>query len=58
MKDIKISYDESIPILCDNISAINIAKNLVMHSRTKYILIWYHFLREKVATNEVGVCAL
>lgn len=38
-------YDEAIPIMCDNTSAINISKNLVMHSRTKHISIWYHFIK-------------
>lgn len=53
LKDIRVSHDEPISILCDNKSAINISKNLVMHSRTKRISIRYHFLREKVAENEV-----
>jgi len=53
LKDIKVIYDEPIPIFCDNTSDINISKNLVMYSRTKHISIRYHFLREKVAENEV-----
>ena len=52
LKDIKVLYDELIPILCDNTSVINISKNLVMHSRTKHIAIRYHFFREKVANKE------
>lgn len=39
--------------MCDNTSAINISKNLVMHSRTKHITIQYHFLKEKVVEGEV-----
>lgn len=39
--------------MCDNTSAINISKNHVMYSRTKHIMIWYHFLEEKVAEGEV-----
>ena len=35
---IKVKYDEPIPILCDNNSAINISKNLVMHSKTNIYL--------------------
>jgi hypothetical protein len=38
---------------CNNTSAINISKNLVMHSKTKHIPIKYHFLREHVAKQSV-----
>lgn len=41
--------------MCDNSSAINISKNIVMHSRTKHLTIKYHFVREKVAEKEVRV---
>ena len=42
-----------VAIYCDNTSAINISKNLVMHSKTKHIAIKYHFLRELVQEKEV-----
>lgn len=48
MKDLQINVNEPIPIMCDNTNAINISNNPIMHSRTKYIAIWYHFLKEKV----------
>ncbi|WVZ98140.1 hypothetical protein U9M48_043612 [Paspalum notatum var. saurae] len=35
-----------IPILCDSSSAISVAKNPVLHSRTKHIDVRYHFLRD------------
>jgi hypothetical protein len=35
LTDIQVEYDEPIPIYCDNTSAINISKNLVMHSKTE-----------------------
>lgn len=53
LKYTRVVYDEAIPIMCDNKSAINISKNLVMHSRTKHISIQYHFLRKKVVQKEV-----
>ena len=37
----------------DNISAINISKNLVMLTKTKNIAIKYHFLRELVQDKEI-----
>jgi hypothetical protein len=50
--DLKVTYSDPIPLHYDNTSAINVSKNLVIHSKTKHILIKYHFLREKV-TNKV-----
>jgi hypothetical protein len=35
-----------IPLLCDSTSAISVAKNPVLHSRTKHIEVRYHFLRD------------
>ena len=40
-------------MFCDNTSAINISKNLVMHSKTKHIAIRYHFFRELVQDKEI-----
>ena len=56
MKQMLMDYgiqQEKFPILCDNKSAINIAKNHVQHSRTKHIDIRYHFIRELVESGEV-----
>ena len=53
LHDIQVTYDESIPIFCDNTSAISISKNPVMHSKTKHIPIKFHFLREQVLDNVV-----
>ena len=39
--------------MCDNISAISISKNPIMHSKTKQIPIKYHFLREQVLEKKV-----
>ena len=51
--DIQVEYDEPIPIYCDNTSAINISRNMAMHSKTKHIPIKYHFLREQVAEKNI-----
>ncbi|KAK1384173.1 hypothetical protein POM88_021908 [Heracleum sosnowskyi] len=42
-----------IPIFCDNTSAIAISNNPVQHSRTNYIDIKYHFIREHVMNGTV-----
>jgi hypothetical protein len=49
LHDIKVEYDQSISIICDNTSAIKISKSLVMHSKMKHIPIKYHFLRDQVS---------
>jgi hypothetical protein len=50
--NIKLS---SVPLLCDNESALKIDKNPVLHSRTKHIDIWHHFLREKEANGDIAL---
>ncbi|XP_070022832.1 secreted RxLR effector protein 161-like [Nicotiana sylvestris] len=39
---------KSVPLLCDNSSALNMAKNPVQHKRTKHINVRHHFLRDNV----------
>ena len=42
---------ESVRIECDSQSAIFLAKNLAYHSKTKYIDVQYHFVRDIVEEN-------
>ncbi|KAJ4816146.1 hypothetical protein LUZ62_028712 [Rhynchospora pubera] len=45
-----------IPTLwCDNIGATFLASNPSFHARTKHIEIDYHFVRERIASNELRV---
>ena len=44
---------ERMILYCDNNSAINISKILVMHTKKKHIAIKYHYLRELVQDKEV-----
>eukprot|EP00253_Pinus_taeda_P029896 PITA_29896 len=53
LQDFQITCTPPISILCDNISAIKISKNPVVHSMTKHIPIKYHFLREQVIEHKV-----
>jgi hypothetical protein len=55
LTDIQVEYDETNPIYCDNISAISISKNPVIHSKENNIPIKYHFLREQVAKKNIIV---
>ena len=43
---------DRIPLLCENESAVKIAKNPVQHSRTKHIDIRHHFLRDHEAKGD------
>ena len=52
-QDLQVKFSKTIPILCDNTSAISIFKNPVMHSKIKQIPIKYHFVREKLAENNI-----
>ncbi|XP_070004001.1 secreted RxLR effector protein 161-like [Nicotiana sylvestris] len=40
--------NESVPLLCDNTSALNMAKNPVQHKRTTHIYVRHHSLRDNV----------
>ncbi|PNX62422.1 gag-pol polyprotein, partial [Trifolium pratense] len=46
---------DAMALYCDNLSAINISKNPIQHSRTKHIDIRHHFIRDLV---EEGVVKL
>ena len=35
-------------LCCDNMSAIDISKNLIQHSRTKHLDIRHHFIKELI----------
>ncbi|CAL8154929.1 unnamed protein product [Prunus armeniaca] len=54
MKQMLIDYglqQDKMMIFCDNLSAINISKNLVQHSSAKHIDIRHHFIRDLVEDN-------
>jgi hypothetical protein len=42
-------------IKCDNQSSINIAKNLIFHARTNHVEAQFHFVREKLQSNEIAL---
>jgi hypothetical protein len=44
-----------VPLLCDNESAIRMADNPVEHSRTKHIVIRYHFLRDHQQKRDIEI---
>ena len=50
LRDFGLNF-KSVPLLCDNTSAISLANNPIEHSRTKHIDVRFHFLRDH---NEKG----
>ncbi|WVZ58270.1 hypothetical protein U9M48_008555, partial [Paspalum notatum var. saurae] len=48
-------YHGRIPILCDSSSAISVAKNLVLHYRTKHIDVRYHFLKDNYEKGIIDI---
>lgn len=50
-----ILTQQDLHLLCDNVSAIKLAKNPVFHARTKHLEIHHHFVREQVLALEVTV---
>ena len=53
LRDLRIEVPTPIPIYCDNMSSMQLAKNPVFHARTKHIEVHYHFVRERVQSGEV-----
>lgn len=53
LRDIGIKILKPPQLMCDNVSAIHIAKSPVFLSRTKHIEVDYYFVREKVVTKFV-----
>ncbi|KAI3697734.1 hypothetical protein L6452_30831 [Arctium lappa] len=58
MRNQLLYYDlqlSKIPIYCDSTSAIAIANNPVLHSKTKHIEIRYHFIRDHVMNGDIEI---
>ena len=54
LNDYGINF-KTVPIKCDNTSAINLTKNPVHHSRSKHIEIRHHFIRDHVNNGDIYV---
>jgi histone deacetylase 1/2 len=54
LQELKVPYH--VPtLLCDNLSAVSLAHNPVLHARTKHIELDIHFVREKVLSKQLTV---
>jgi hypothetical protein len=52
MRDYGVTY-KSVPLMCDNSSAICLAQNPVFHGRAKHIKVRHHFLRDHVEKGDI-----
>jgi hypothetical protein len=52
MRDFGVIF-EIVPLMCDNTSAISVAKNLVFHKRMKHLKVRHHFLRDHVKKGDI-----
>ena len=55
LKGMKEEITKPVILYCDNTSAINISKNPIMHTKTKHIVIKYHYVRELVEDKQVNM---
>ena len=52
MRDFGLIF-KSVPLFCDNTSAISLAKNPCFHGKVKHIEVRHHFLRDNVEKGEI-----
>jgi hypothetical protein len=52
MRDFGVIF-ERVPLICDNTSAIFVAKNLVFHKRMRHLEGRHHFLRDHVEKRDI-----
>jgi hypothetical protein len=54
MRDFRVIF-EKVPLICDNTSAISVAKNTVFHKRMRHLERRHHFLRGHVEKGDIGM---
>lgn len=42
-------------LICDNLSAVMLSHNPILHARTKHLELDIHFVREKVAAKQLSI---
>ena len=55
LRDFDLDFHH-VPLLCDSTSAISVAENPMMHSRTKHIDVRFHFLRDHYEKGDIELC--
>jgi hypothetical protein len=52
MRDFGVRF-ERVPLMCDNTSAISVAKNAVFHKKKRHVERRHHFLRDHVENGDI-----
>jgi hypothetical protein len=52
MRDFEVIL-ERVPLMCDNTSAISVAKNPVFHKRMRHLERRHHFLRDHIEKGDI-----
>jgi hypothetical protein len=52
MRDFGVIF-ERVPFMCDNISVISIAKNLIFYKRMRHLERRHHFLRDHIEKGDI-----
>ena len=55
MKSINLPHPEPAEVYCDNLSAVHLTANPVLHRKSKHFATHYHFTREKVTNGTLLV---
>lgn len=55
LRELGLSPTSSPTLWCDNLGATYLCVNLVFHARTKHVEVYYHFVRDKVASGDLQV---
>ncbi|MCO5592575.1 hypothetical protein L7F22_046578 [Adiantum nelumboides] len=55
MADLGVGQDTANTIYTDNQSALAVARNPVIHARTKHIEVHYHYVRERLSAREISL---
>ena len=55
LKDFNELVNKPILIQCDNLSSIQLAKNLVFHPRTKHIEVHDHYIHERILARVIDL---
>jgi hypothetical protein len=54
MRDFGVRF-ERVHLMCNNISVISVAKNLVFHKKMRHVERRYHFLRDHVEKGDIEI---
>jgi hypothetical protein len=53
LTEIDLTPEHASTIFCDNNASINLSEDPMLHTRVKHVDINYHFLRERVQSQEI-----